>query len=362
MAKGVEDTAFYRWSRLAALNEVGGEPSRFGVSPEEFHSFCGRIVADWPATMTTLSTHDTKRQEDVRARLWVLAELTADWRQEVAGWHARAARLSGGRVPEPDTEYLMWQTLAGAWPLDRERLHQYLRKAMREAKTRTSWTEPREKYESMVLSFADRVLRDPELTARIDGFAARIEPDARVNSLGVKLVQLTMPGVADVYQGCELTALSLVDPDNRRPVDFTRRRQLLAALDAADPATGLASAAGPPEASLDTEKLLVTAAALRLRRDNPDWFAGPYAELPAVGPAAGHAVGFLRGGHVITVATRLPAGLREAGGWDATALTVPPGTWLDVLTGDSHEGPHLELAALTRRLPVALLIPGKLAQ
>ena len=154
MAKGVEDTAFYRWSRLAALNEVGGDPDSFGTSPEEFHEFAARLARDWPASMTTLSTHDTKRQEDVRARLAVLAEIPQDWAAAVTGWHERAAALdggaawAGGAAVGPDTEYLMWQTLAGAWPLDRERLTAYLRKAMREAKDRTSWTDPDAEYES----------------------------------------------------------------------------------------------------------------------------------------------------------------------------------------------------------------------
>ena len=151
MAKGVEDTAFYRWSRLTALNEVGGDPDRFGWSPAEFHRFAARLAQDWPGTLTTLSTHDTKRQEDVRARLAVLAEIPQAWLAEVTRWHDRAAALASGLVPDPDTEYLMWQTLAGAWPLGRDRLTEYLVKAMREAKTRTSWTGPDTEYESMVL-------------------------------------------------------------------------------------------------------------------------------------------------------------------------------------------------------------------
>jgi (1->4)-alpha-D-glucan 1-alpha-D-glucosylmutase len=171
-----------------------------------------------------------------------------------------------------------------------------------------------------------------------------------VNSLGAKLVQLTMPGVADTYQGCELGAFSLVDPDNRRLVDFARRRQLLAMLDDA--------------AGLDADKLLVTAAALRLRREHPGWFAGEYRPLDAEGPAARHAVSFLRGpsadgGPAVTVATRLPGGLRRRGGWADTVLPLPAGPWRDVLTGATHAGPRPLLSALTKRLPVALLVPGR---
>jgi (1->4)-alpha-D-glucan 1-alpha-D-glucosylmutase len=357
LAKGVEDTAFYRWSRLAALNEVGGDPDVFGISPAEFHAGAGRLAARWPATLTTLSTHDTKRQEDVRARLAVLAEWPQEWAHQVTEWHGMTRWLTDGaaaaateRAPEPDLEYLMWQTLVGAWLIGGERLSEYLGKAMHEAKTRTSWTVPRPGYESAVLGLADAVVGDPELTAAIAGFVARIAPDARVNSLGAKLVQLTMPGVADVYQGCELTGLSLVDPDNRRPVDYQRRGRLLAAL-----------AAGPDTAvGLDAEKLLVTSRALWLRRAHPDWFAGGYEPLACDGPAAGHAVAFQRGGHAVTVVTRLPAGLRRRGGWADTVLPLPELHWRDVLTGVRHAGLRPPLSELTWRLPVALLIPDRI--
>ncbi len=357
LAKGVEDTAFYRWSRLVALNEVGGSPDIFGISAAEFHAAAGRLARRWPFTLTTLSTHDTKRQEDVRARLAVLAEWPQEWGHQVAEWHGLARWLTDGaaaqateRAPEPDLEYLMWQTLVGAWLIGPERLGEYLDKAMHEAKTRTSWTVRRPGYESAVLGLADAVLGDPELTAAIAGFVAKIAPDARVNILGGKLVQLTMPGVADVYQGCELTGLSLVDPDNRRPVDYQRRRRLLAAL-----------AAAPDQAvGLDAEKLLVTSRALRLRRDHPDWFAGSYTPLASEGPAAQHAFAFLRGGHAVTVVTRLPAGLRRRGGWADTAVPLPELHWRDVLTGVRHAGLRPPLSELTRRLPVALLVPDRI--
>jgi (1->4)-alpha-D-glucan 1-alpha-D-glucosylmutase len=346
MAKGVEDTAFYRWPRLAALNEVGGEPDRFGAEPWEFHTFAGRLARDWPATMTTLSTHDTKRQEDVRARLAVLAEIPGEWAEEVSRWHDRAAMLASGRAPEPGTEYLLWQTLLGAWPIGYERAAGYLTKAMRETKTATSWRHPDKEYEAGALAFTAAALADPALTGQIAAFAGRIAAAARVNALGAKLVQLTMPGVADVYQGCELAALALVDPDNRRRVDYARRHDLLAAQDAG------AGATDP-----DAEKLLVTSRALRLRRDHPDWFTGGYALLAADGPAAGHVIAFQRG-DAITVATRLPEGLRRRGGWSTTALAIQEGRWLNVLTGATHTGPRPLLSDIALRLPVALLIPA----
>ncbi len=354
MAKGVEDTAFYRWPRLTSLNEVGGDPERLAVSPAGFHAFAARLARDWRATMTTLSTHDTKRQEDVRARLAVLAEIPRRWAAEVTGWHDRAVTLTPGPHPEPDTEYLLWQTLAGAWPISYDRIAGYLVKAMREAKTRTSWTDPDEGYEAGVLAFTQAILDDPELTGGLSAFVSGIAADARVNSLGAKLVQLTMPGVPDVYQGCELAGFALVDPDNRRLVDYSLRRALLAALDGGGEREK--QSGGSPAAGLDAEKLLVTAQALRLRRDHPHWFAGGYAPLAATGPAAPHAVAFRRG-DAVAVATRLPAGLRERGGWADTALAVPDGRWRDVLTGTTHAGPYLLLSDLAVRLPVALLIP-----
>jgi (1->4)-alpha-D-glucan 1-alpha-D-glucosylmutase len=310
--------------------------------------------------MTTLSTHDTKRQEDVRARLAVLAEIPADWDRRVTEWHERAVppRLfgSGGAAVDPDAEYLLWQTIVGAWPVDRERLSGYLTKAIREAKRHTSWTDPDPGYEKAVLGLAARVLDDASLIASIGSFVESISADALVNSLGAKLVQLTMPGVPDVYQGCELAGLFLVDPDNRRPVNFARRRSLLAGFDAGDPGVLEALAGRDPAGRLDAAKLLVTSRALRLRREHPDWFAGGYTPLTAAGAVPGHAVSFARG-QAVTVATRLPAGLRRRGGWAGTVLPLPGAGWLDVLTGRSYHGDKVLLAELTSLLPVALLVP-----
>ncbi len=359
-AKGVEDTAAYRWTRLVSANEVGADPDQPGCRAEEFHQLAARLSTDWPATMTTLSTHDTKRQEDVRARLAVLAETAEDWTRQVTAWHARAAALPGSRPPDPPTEYLLWQTLVGAWPVDDERLTGYLRKAMREAKLTTSWADPDPQYEAAAISFARRALADSEIAAGLAGFVRAIGPAAAANSLGAKLVQLTMPGVPDVYQGCELTGLSLVDPDNRRPVDYERRQALLRSL-------GNAPAGAAGDDDLDTAKLLVTARALWLRRAQPGWFAGDYQPLAAAGSAAGHVLAFSRADQVITVATRMPARLGRQGGWADTALAVPRGQWRDVLTGGVYEaagsaaacspaGSHLLLAELTRQLPVALLV------
>jgi (1->4)-alpha-D-glucan 1-alpha-D-glucosylmutase len=369
LAKGVEDTASYRWPRLVALNEVGGDPDLFGVRPAEFHAQASLLAADWPATMTTLSTHDTKREEDVRARLAVLAEQPSEWEERAMRWHEYAVSHGLAGI-DPDTEYLLWQTLVGAWPIRGKRLSRYLEKAMREAKTWTSWFRVDQSYEALVQDLATTALTDPALSGSIGAYVADISADALANSLGAKLVQLTMPGVPDVYQGCELAGLYLVDPDNRRFVDFDWRGSLLADLDAgrldvsADAGDSDAGSAGTGRA--DAAKLLVTSRALRLRRDHPDWFAAGYTPLTAAGPAADHAVGFARGGHAVTVATRLPGGLRRRGGWDDTTLSLDAvrdaaPTWVDVLTGRPYRTGAVRLAELTRQLPVALLVPEAFA-
>jgi len=345
MAKGVEDTAYYRWTRFLALNEVGGDPARFGLPLRDFHAAQTRRQGRWPAGMTTLSTHDTKRSEDVRARLSVLAEIPEEWAAAVARW--------GELAPPPDGAlgHLLWQTVVGAWPLSRRRLREYLDKAMREAGTRTSWSDPDAVFEAAVHRVVDAVYELPALRADVETVAGRLNRPGWSNSLSQKLLQLTMPGVPDVYQGSELWDYSLVDPDNRRAVDFELRRAMLARLEDGPPprldATGAA-------------KLLVLTRALRLRRDRPEAYTS-YTPLPASGPAADHAVAFDRGG-AVTVATRLPVSLDRAGGWRDTVLALPPGDWTDLLTGARHaqhpDGPPPRLAALLARYPVALLGRG----
>jgi (1->4)-alpha-D-glucan 1-alpha-D-glucosylmutase len=366
MAKGVEDTAFYRWHRLVALNEVGGDPGRFGVVPEEFHAYANRLEASWPATMTTLSTHDTKRSEDARARLATLSEMHLEWGAAVRTWRELAQPYVNDQWPDPPTAYLFWQVLVATWEFgggarggaSAERLLGYLEKATREAKIHTSWTRPDAAYEQAVADFVRGVLADDALTAAVGEFCAAVDGPARVAVLGQKLVQLTMPGVPDVYQGTELVDLSLVDPDNRRPVDVDRRRALLARLDAA----GEGSAGLPqslPE-SLDAEKLLVTSRALRLRREHPEWFVGEGATYLPVATSSGNALAFARGDAggpaVVTVATRLPVALERHGGWYEHTVTLSAGTWTDRLTGRRIEGGSAPLDDVLATLPVALLV------
>ncbi|MCZ2860218.1 malto-oligosyltrehalose synthase [Blastococcus sp. VKM Ac-2987] len=340
MAKGVEDSAYYRWARFVALNEVGGDPARFGSTVAEFHEAQARRLARYPQGMTTLSTHDTKRSEDVRARLAVLAEIPTEWAQLVRGWL--------GRHPLADRSlaHLVWQNLVGAWPLSPERAHAYVEKAAREAGTSTTWTNPVQEFEEQLHALVDAAFDDPATTAEIDAFVTRIAPLGWSNSLSQKLLQLTMPGVPDVYQGTELWDFSLVDPDNRRPVDYALRRTLLASLDGGEvPAVDETGAA----------KLLVTSRTLRARRDHPEWFTG-YEPVGVIGSAAEQVIAYDRGG-VVVVATRLPARL-AADGWGDTALQLPNGAWRDLFTGGRavSDVAGVALDRLLTRLPVALLV------
>ncbi len=293
--------------------------------------------------MTTLSTHDTKRAVDVRARLAVLAELPSRWAAAVAEFSSLAGK-AGAPVPDPALGHLLWQTVAGAWPLKRERLHGYLDKAMREAATRTTWTSPDASFEAAMHLVADACYDDPVLHAAVAGLVAVITPAGWSNSLSATLLQLAMPGVPDTYQGCELWDSSLVDPDNRRPVDFTARRELLDRLD-----TGWL----PEMDHTGAAKLLVVSRVLRTRRAHPERFTG-YAPVLASGSTAAHAVAFERRG-VIAVATRLPVGLAARGGWGDTILPLPGGSWTDALTGTRVPGAP-ELSQLLARYPTALLI------
>ena len=337
MAKGTEDTAFYRYARFVALNEVGSDPAELGLEPDAFHAASSARQADQPRSMTGLSTHDTKRGEDVRARLAVLAEIPQAWGEFAERF---AATVS---VPNRAFGYFLAQTLVGAGPIERERMHAYAEKAMREASDGTTYTAVDEAYEATVHAAVDAAYDEPQLRSAWDDLVASITGPGWVNALGQKLVQLTMPGIPDVYQGTELWDDSLVDPDNRRPVDFALRRSLLADVQQSHPGVDDRGAA----------KLWLTRQALHARRDRPELFTG-YTALHATGPAADHLVAFDRGG-AVTLATRLPVGLTAAGGWLDTALALPEGRYVDALTGREHTGSVVGAAVLDR-YPVALLL------
>ncbi len=322
MAKGVEDTAFYRYLRLLALNEVGGDPGRFGLSVEGFHAANLERARRFPRTLLATSTHDTKRSGDVRARIGALSGLGEEWAGAVRRWRADNVGLRDDPdgAPTPAEELLVYQTLIGAWPIGLDRLEPYLIKAMREAKQGSSWVEPDEAHEEAVLRFVRRLLDHGPFRYGFDGWAARVDDVGARASLGQVLLKLTCPGVPDVYQGDELPFLALVDPDNRRPVDWDARRDAL---------TQVGAGATP---SRDLAKLHLVRTALALRAALPDAFSGTYTPIPA----GEEVCAFLRGDDVlVVVAVRESATGIE--GW-----TLPPaaaGRWRDVLGGGEYELP-----------------------
>jgi (1->4)-alpha-D-glucan 1-alpha-D-glucosylmutase len=296
---------------------------------------------DWPHAMTTTSTHDTKRGEDVRARISVLAELPDVWTD------ALDRLLALAPLPDPGFGNLLWQAVVGAWPATRERLHAYAEKAMRESGDRTTWTEPDTGYESAVHAAVDAAYDDPAVRGVVDDLVARVAGPGWSNSVCAKLIALTMPGVPDVYQGSELWEQSLVDPDNRRPVDFDVRRDVLLRVLAGERPVLVPYLDDPGHA-----KLLVTQVALTLRRNQPHRFT-TYAPVTPGGEAAEHVLAFDRGG-AVTVATRLPVGV-ATGGWGDTVLRLPDGDWADLLTGREYAGDAAAHEVLAD-YPVALLI------
>jgi (1->4)-alpha-D-glucan 1-alpha-D-glucosylmutase len=363
MAKGVEDTAFYRYHLLASLCEVGGAPGTFGRPVGDFHRAMAATAQRWPQTMLTLSTHDTKRSADVRARLSLLAELPGAWRAAVHRWAAQNERHKRDGWPDRNTEYLLYQTLVGAWPLDAGRVREFMAKAVREAKVRTSWTDPDPSYDQAVDEFVGAVLTDQVFVADLERFLAgnRLIERGRISSLAQMTLLLTCPGVPDIYQGTEVWELSLVDPDNRRPVDFAARERLLAALADAGPEDALARMAeGGP-------KLWLIHRVLRHRLAHPAAF-GPgsgYEPLAVTGAQARHVVAFTRAaspGGAASLAVMVPRLLARLGGgawgqgaWADTTVALPDGAWVDTLTGDQVNGGPVRVGALLPRFPVAVL-------
>ena len=350
MAKGVEDTAFYRYHRLVSLNEVGGDPGQFGRPVEAFHDYCVRIASHWPATMLTLSTHDTKRSADVRSRLDLLSEIPDEWGNAVRGWAKRNERHRSHGYPDRNIEYLMYQTLVGAWPVDVLRLTQFLLKAARESKVHTSWIDPVAVYEDALTQFAAAVLADAEFQGDLQTFIERSQLVAlgRTASLAQTTLLLTCPGVPDLYQGAEVWDLSLVDPDNRRPVDYAHRQRLLAEVRDAAPAQVLARMDdGAP-------KIWLIARLLEQRRRRPELFeSSGYVPLAAVGSKARHVVSFVRD-DLLVVVPRLLIGL--GADWGDTDIELPVGPWIDLLTGAQQPGgARIALGEMLQAFPVAVL-------
>ena len=343
MAKGIEDTTFYRWHRMTALNEVGGDPRLLETgSVESLHEWAADQQRRHPLGMTTLSTHDTKRSEDVRARLLALSGDAESW-QRCAEVFADAAADHGVDGP---TSALVWQTLAGVGDIGPERLHDYLLKAAREAKQRTAWVDGDPDYEQRLIAFADDALAAGPLRALVETAVGHNTDAVRAAVLGQKLLALTLPGVPDTYQGCELVDLSLVDPDNRRPVDFDARAIRLARL-----------RSGEPPRDLSDEKLLVTTRTLHLRRELRACFGdgASYEPLPPAARRSRHVLGYLRGGEVAVLVTRAEQRLEALGGWDDASIHLPDGLWRDELTATLSGGGDNRLGDLFATYPVALL-------
>ena len=345
VAKGDEDTLQYREVRLLARCEVGADLARFAIAPDDAHA---GFAAGRPRALLATSTHDTKRGEDVRARIAVLSELPGDWRTAVERWRARADPGWGDAPPDRTFEYTMWQTLVGAWPLPEDRAQRFAEKATREARLRTSWRRPDAAYEAARTRWLAAVYADAGLVADIAAFAARLQPHGDRNSLAQLLIKLTAPGVPDLYQGSELRDDSLVDPDNRRPVDLARRARWLAELAAVGDA-GVARLGG----ELGAIKLWTIRRVLALRAQHPELFSAPYRALAASGPHARRVFAFARGEDLITVVPRLGV---AADAWRDTTLALGGGRWREVLTGEVVDGRAQPVWGLWRTVPIALLV------
>jgi (1->4)-alpha-D-glucan 1-alpha-D-glucosylmutase len=366
MAKGLEDTAFYTDNRLISLNEVGSYPDALATSAAQFHETVSRRATRWPFTMNASSTHDTKRSEDVRARIHTLSEMAPEWIAALDRWSALNARhkrtVDGMRVPHMNEEILLYQTLLGAWPLDEadrsgfsSRIQKFLLKASREAKLHSSWIEPNEPYEQAFFAFADAVIRDERFLDDFLPFQQEVAYYGALNSLAQLIIKLGAPGIPDIYQGNELWNFSLVDPDNRRPIDFAQRRRLLQEM-VTDASAASAFARELMSSWPDGRiKLYVTWTGLQLRRQSPGLFmGGEYLPLNATGALADNVIAFARQFEdrwAIFATTRFfrflasPGQLPVGNMWNDTFLELPPGcpgSWQNILTNEPAEGNSLE--------------------
>ncbi len=399
MAKGFEDTSLYRYHRLIALNDVGGDPECFGFSVKAFHAATQDRIRNWPHTMLATSTHDSKRAEDVRSRIAVISEAPAAWRLALSRWRrmnrSKRVMVDGQLAPSPNDEYLLYQTLVGAWPLTemdtaaleefRQRIERYMQKANREAKLATSWLNPNERYERAVAAFVGAILAPGSRSVflrDIQAFVRRIARFGLINSLAQTVIKIASPGVPDFYQGSELWDFSLVDPDNRRPVDFIRRRAMLDALIVQARSEGGVSATmarGLADTLEDRRaKLFLTWRGLALRRSlEPVFAGGDYLPLTPVGAKASHVIAFARRARdriVIAIAPRLCYGLVDGADvlpigetvWGDTHIQLPSEWtamgWSNHLTNEpvasaaGADGPVLTVASVMSNFPVALLV------
>jgi (1->4)-alpha-D-glucan 1-alpha-D-glucosylmutase len=314
-AKGIEDTAFYRYLRLVALNDVGGDPGRFGISVDDFHAANRARAERFPRNLLVTQTHDTKRSGDARARIGALSAMADGWAVHVRRWYELTDELVVDGAPDAQERYLIFQTLVGVWPIAPERLEGYVEKALREAKRNTNWVEQDHDWEERVKRFAVGLLAHRPFLDDFEPFAAEVAAAGERSALGQLVLKLTVPGVPDIYQGDELVALSLVDPDNRRPVDWDARRAALDALRAG------------AEPTAETMKLHVITRALELRARRTKPFAGAYEPVDA----GADVCAFARGDGEVLVVVPL------RGATDGVPLDVPPGRYRDVLSGREHD-------------------------
>jgi (1->4)-alpha-D-glucan 1-alpha-D-glucosylmutase len=349
MAKGVEDTTFYCFDRLVSCNEVGSQASLVGISADRFHEFCHSLSDRWPNNLLATSTHDNKRSEDVRTRISILSEIPERWAEALHSWSKMNASSWQNHVPDRHAEYLLYQTLIGAWPIDRDRCWQYMLKACREAKIKTSWHEPNAAYEESLHGFVDGVFGSSEFVSSLERFVDPLILPGRINSLAQVLIKMVAPGVPDFYQGTELWDLSLVDPDNRRPVDFELRDGLVAR------AENLTAAQVLAEWDSGLPKLWMTVRTLAIRRERPEDFSdrSKYQPLVAQGAHLGRLLAFRRGENLIAVVPRFTMTL--AGEWGDTRLPLPGGEWRNCFTGAMLQR-EVAPAALFDEFPVALLV------
>jgi (1->4)-alpha-D-glucan 1-alpha-D-glucosylmutase len=358
MAKGVEDTAYYCYNRLSGMNEVGGNPSGSGVSVAEFHAYNEKMQATHPLTMTALATHDTKRSDDVRARLAVLSEIPSRFGSTIQRWsrlnNAFRIRTVTGSMPDANTEYLYYQTLIGAWPLTVERAQSYMLKAAREAKLQTTWVANNREFEDALMEFIARTMEHAPFMKDVEQFVDRVKFAGRINSLAQTLIKHTAPGVPDLYQGTELWDLSLVDPDNRRAVDYDRCRGFF---------NEIRTMMGENVASRVMErmddglpKMWVIHQALQLRRDRPEMFSADavYTPLVVSGAKVDNVIAYMRGNAIATIVPRLTMKVMDA--WRDTTVVLPEGTWTNRLTGAAMSGGAVQMRSLVREFPVALLV------
>jgi len=350
MAKGVEDTACFRWFPLVALADVGFDPDSFGISDEQFHSWAARRARTSPRALSAGSTHDGKRSEDVRARLAVLSEAPEQWLASCRAWSlARGALTTATGEPDGRTEWLLWQTLVGAWPISAPRIVAHLTKAVREAKIHTSWTAPHLPYEAHLAQHVQAALSDQELMSSVAQMVERLAPGFVTNVLGQRALSLLLPGVPDIYQGSQIVALALTDPDNRRPPDYDTIRAA---------AARAAQALPDPASDLDAAKAHLTTTCLALRSARPQLLQtdGGYLPVTASGVGAGHILAFARDDLTVVV-SRWALRLDVAGGFRDTVVHVSAGAWRDAVTGLRHRSPgSLPAKDLLGRWPVAVLV------